>query len=106
MRNIFEEMGHTQPPTPIQTDSLMAESIINLRVQPKCTKAMDMHFHWLHNRGINQKQLKFYWRLGTSMRADSWTKHHSPSHHRQIRNEILTPYQVVMDLQRRIAKVR
>jgi hypothetical protein len=106
VRNILEEMGHKQPPTPVQTDNLTAESIVNLCVQPKQTKAMDMHFHWLRNWGINQKQFKFYWRPGTTMRADYWTKHHSPAHHRQIRNEILTPYQVVMDLQRRIAKVR
>ena len=36
-----------QPPTPVQTDNLTADSIVNLRVQPKHTKAMDMHFHWL-----------------------------------------------------------
>jgi acyl-coenzyme A synthetase/AMP-(fatty) acid ligase len=98
VRNILEEMGHPKPPTPVQTDDSTAESIVNLRVQPKCTKAMDMHFHWLRDRGINQKQFKFYWRLGTSMQADYWTKHHSPSHHHQIRNEISTSYQVVMDL--------
>ncbi len=46
-QNIFEVMGHTQPPTPIQTDNSTADGIINSRVQPKCTKAMDMRFHWL-----------------------------------------------------------
>ena len=44
---ILEEMGHPQPPTPIQTDNSTAEGIINSHVQPKCTKAMDMRFHWL-----------------------------------------------------------
>ncbi len=34
-RNILEEMGHTQPPTPIQTDNSTADGIINLPVQPK-----------------------------------------------------------------------
>jgi hypothetical protein len=106
VRNILEEMGHTQPPTPVQTDNSTAESIVNLRVQPKRTKAMDMRFHWLRDRGVNQKQFKFYWRPGSSMRADYWTKHHSPTHHRQIRNEILTPYQVVMDLRSKMAKLR
>ena len=42
IRNILEELGHRQPPTPIQTDNSTAESIINSRVQPKRTKAMDM----------------------------------------------------------------
>ncbi len=63
-RNILEEMGYLQPPTPVQTDNSTADSIVNLRVQSNRTKAMDMHFHWLHDRGVNQKQFKFYWRPG------------------------------------------
>ena len=45
MRNILEEMGHKQPPTPMQTDNAMAEGVINEKVQQKRTKAMDMRFH-------------------------------------------------------------
>jgi hypothetical protein len=105
-RNILSEMVHLQPPTPVQTDNSTADSIVNLRVQPKHTKAMDMRFHCLRDRGVNQKQFKFYWRPGTLMRADYWTKHHSPAHHCQNRNQFLTPYQVVMDFQKRIARVR
>jgi hypothetical protein len=66
---------------------------------------MDMHFHWLCNRGINQKQFKIFWCPGTAMRADYLTKHHSPSHHHQMRNEILTPYQEVMDQWQKMAKM-
>jgi hypothetical protein len=102
VRNILEEMAHTQPPTPVQTDNLTADGIINLCVQPKLTKAMDMRFHWLRNRGINQKQFRFYWHPGTLMLADYWTKHHPPSHHRHMRSEILTPYKVVMDLREKM----
>ena len=47
MRIIIEEMGHNQPPTPLQTDNVMAEAVINGKVQLKQTKAMDMRFHWL-----------------------------------------------------------
>ncbi len=35
IRNILQELGHPQPPTPIQTDNSTAESIINSCVQPK-----------------------------------------------------------------------
>ncbi len=35
IRNILEELGHRQPPTPIQTNNSTAESIISSRVQPK-----------------------------------------------------------------------
>jgi hypothetical protein len=99
-------MANTQPPTPVQTDNLTADGIINLRVQPKHTKVMDMRFHWLHDRGINQKQFRFYWRPGTLMRADYWTKHHPPSHHWHMRIEILTPYKVVMDLREKMEKIK
>jgi hypothetical protein len=105
-QNILGVMGHPQPPTPIQTDNSTAESIIDLQVQPKRTKAMDMRLHWLGDRGVNQKQFRFCWRPGTLQRGDYWTKHHSPSHHRQIRGEILTPYQVVLDFRARMEKMR
>ncbi len=62
------------------TDNSTAEGIINLQVQPKYTKAMDMRFHLLRDRGFNQKQFQFYWRPGTLQRGDYWKKHHPPSH--------------------------
>ena len=104
--NILEEMGHLQPPTPVQTDNLTADSIVNLRVQPKRTKAMDMCFHWLRDRGVNQKQFKFYWCLGTLIRADYWMKNHSPSNHCHMQSEILTPYDVVLNLRKKMAKIQ
>ena len=42
IRTILEEMGHKQPATPVQVDNSTAEGIVNKRVQPKRTKAMDM----------------------------------------------------------------
>jgi hypothetical protein len=42
IRVILEEMGHAQPPTPLQMDNAMAEAVTNGKVQPKRTKAMDM----------------------------------------------------------------
>jgi hypothetical protein len=56
IRIILEEMGHKQPATPVQVDNSTAEGIVNKRVQPKRTKAMDMCFHWLRDRSISQKQ--------------------------------------------------
>jgi hypothetical protein len=46
---ILEELGHMQPPTPLQTDNAMADGVINGKVQPEQTKAMDMRFHWLQD---------------------------------------------------------
>jgi hypothetical protein len=48
-QNNLKVIGHSQPPTPVQTDNSTAEGIINLRVQPKHTNAMDMRFHWLRD---------------------------------------------------------
>jgi hypothetical protein len=35
IRIILEELGHIQPPTPLQTDNAMADGVINGKVQPK-----------------------------------------------------------------------
>ncbi len=42
LQQILEKMGHPQPKTPMQTDNTTAEGVINKKIQPKCTKAMDM----------------------------------------------------------------
>ena len=59
LRQILDEMGHPQPKTPIQTDNTTAEGVINNKIQPKRTKAMDMRFHWLRNRE-SQDQFRIY----------------------------------------------
>jgi hypothetical protein len=69
MRRILQEMGHPQPRTPIQTDNLRAEGVINSRVRPKRTKSMDMRFEWLLDRE-QQGQFKIYWRPGKTNLAD------------------------------------
>ncbi len=45
IRIILEELGHVQPPTPLQTDNAMTYRVINGKVQPKQTKAMGVRFH-------------------------------------------------------------
>ena len=98
IRIILEEMGHKQPPTPLQTDNAMAEAVTNGKVQPKRTKAMDMRFHWLRDREC-QQQFRIYWRPGKLNYADYWTKHHAATHHRNIRKEFLTPH-IVLEMLR------
>jgi hypothetical protein len=61
IRIILEELGHKQPPTPLQTDNAMADAIINGKIQPKWTKAMDMRFHWLRDRECQQQFLIYWW---------------------------------------------
>ena len=47
MRHTFEELVHTQPCTPIQTDNKTANDLLTNKIMPKALKAMDMRFHWL-----------------------------------------------------------
>ena len=93
-RIILEEMGHKQPPTPLQTDNSMADAVCNGKIQPKRTKAMDMRFHWLKDREC-QEQFRIYWRPGRLNYADYWTKHHPAAHHQNTRKEFLTLYVVL-----------
>jgi hypothetical protein len=90
IRIILEEIGHKQPPTPLQTDNAMADAVINGKIQPKKTNAMDMRFHWLQDREC-QQQFIIYCRPSKMNYADYWTKHHPESHHRNIRKEFLMP---------------
>jgi hypothetical protein len=95
IRLVLEEMGHKQPATPIQTDNSTAEGVINKKVQPKRTKAMDMNLYWLRDRET-LKQFRTYWRSGKLNLADYPTKHHPAAHHRSVRKEYQTP-QAVLD---------
>jgi hypothetical protein len=81
-------MGHPQPQTLIQTDNLTVEGVINHKIQPKQTKAMDMRFHWLRDSEA-QGQRQIYWQPGKHNFAVIFTKHHSPLHHVNVRYEFL-----------------
>jgi hypothetical protein len=98
IRLTLKELGHKQPPTPLQTDNAMADAVINGKIQPKRTKAMDMRFHWLRDHECQQK-FQIYWQPGKLNYADYWTKHHPESHHRNMRIEFLTPF-IVLEMLR------
>jgi hypothetical protein len=89
LRQILHKMGHPQPRTPIFTNNTTAEGVINKKIQPKHTKAMDMRFHWLRDCEA-QGQLKFVWKPGKMNLVEYFTKHHLPAHHINVRSEFLT----------------
>ena len=103
VRHLIEEMGHKQPPTPMQTDNSTALGVVLNRIQPKQTKAMDMRFHWLRCRS-RQKQFRTYWRAGPTNKGDYVTKHHAAAHHRNVREEFLTPRRKLQNLRTRLNK--
>jgi hypothetical protein len=85
LRTTLEELGHKQPPTPMETDNTTATGYSNGTIKQKRTKAMDMHFCWIKDR-VKQGQFEIYWGPGFQNLADYFTKHHSPAHHKQIRD--------------------
>ena len=103
LRQLLLELGHPQPPTPIQTDNTTAEGVINNTIQPKRTKAMDMRFHWLRDRETIS-QFRIFWRPGGANLADYWTKHHPPAHHSKMRSEFLTRTEEILAEQQRASK--
>jgi hypothetical protein len=85
LRTTLEELGHKQPPTPMETDNTTATGYSNGTIKLKRTKAMDMHFYWIKDR-VKQGQFHIYWGPGYQNLADYFTKNHSPAHHKRIRN--------------------
>ena len=82
------ELGHPQPPTTITTDNACAAGIANDSVKLKRSKAIDMRFYWIRDR-VRQGQFHVRWAPGSLNRADYFTKHFSPSHHRATRSTYL-----------------
>ena len=89
MRIILDELGHKQPPNPLQTNNSLADGVVNGKIKAKRTKVMDMYFHWLHDRE-RKEQFPIYWLPGKLNYANYWTKHHAATHHHTVRNELIT----------------
>jgi hypothetical protein len=45
-RHVLKFLGHSQPPTPMQTDNMTALRVVNQNIM-KELKSMDMKYHWL-----------------------------------------------------------
>jgi hypothetical protein len=50
IRTTLEELGHKQPPTPMETDNTTATGYSNDTIKQKRTKATDMRFYWIKDR--------------------------------------------------------
>ena len=84
------ELGHPQPPTPLQLDNTTAVGFANEGIKQKRSKAMDMRWYWIQDR-VRQKQYLVYYRPGVTNLGDPFTKHHTPSHMRLMRPYYLHP---------------
>ena len=88
IRTTLQELGHPQPPTPVQVDNTTAHGFVNGTIKIKRTKAIDMRYHWVVDRR-KQGQFEIYLKPGPENIADYHTKHHTPTHHRHMRPIIL-----------------
>ena len=86
LRQTLIDLGHAQPNTgtPLQTDNECAEGILNDTVKQNRSKAIDMRFYWLKDR-ISQGQFTIFWKPAAHNLSDYYTKHFSPTHHKDVR---------------------
>jgi hypothetical protein len=84
LRTTLEELGHPQPPTPMETNNTTATGYSNGTIKQKRSKATDMRFYWIKDR-VKQGQFDVYWGPGYQNLADYFTKHHSPELHKRMR---------------------
>ena len=84
LRMVLENLGHSQPPTPIFTDNLTSQGLANESLKMGQSKFMDMRFHLIRDR-IKQGHFQILWLPGSNNKADYFSKHHSPTHHRKMR---------------------
>eukprot|EP00804_Cyclotella_cryptica_P008961 CCRYP_012064-RG/>CCRYP_012064-RG protein AED:0.38 eAED:0.38 QI:0/0/0/1/0/0/2/0/352 len=100
-QHLLNELGHPKPCTPIKIDNSTALGVVTKIIQPKRSKAMDMHFHWLRCFD-NQKQFHTYWHAGATNLAEYATKHHPAIpwaiHHQSVRHIYLTQPAKFLDL--------
>ena len=58
-RTTLIELGHPQPSTPLKTDNITADGILNGTVKQKRSKALVMKFYWLKDRAA-QGECRIY----------------------------------------------
>ena len=89
-RTTLEEVGHIQPPTPIQADNTATLGFVMRSLQPKAAKSADMRHWWMRDRS-DRSQFRCCWSEGKENCADCWTKHFCAAHHHEKRPSALTP---------------
>jgi hypothetical protein len=47
---MLDKLGHTQHPMPVTADNITAQGHTIGTMNPKASKSMDQHFHWLKCR--------------------------------------------------------
>jgi hypothetical protein len=69
----------------MKTDDTTATGYSNGTIKQRRKKAMDMRFYWMKDR-VKQGQSNVCWGPGFQNLVDYFTKHHSPAHHKRMRD--------------------
>jgi hypothetical protein len=83
-RSILEDMGHTQPKTPVHCDNATAVGIANSTVKRQRSRSMEMRFFWVSDK-CAQDMYALHWHPGQENLADYQSKHHAGAHHMKVR---------------------
>jgi hypothetical protein len=82
-RQILEDMGHPQPPTPLLCDNEVAIGLATDTITLKMSKSLDMRFHWLRDR-VRQGHFRIIFVPGLRNTADFFTKALPVARHRTL----------------------
>ena len=98
LRTTLIELGHIQPSTPMKTDNMTANRIMNNIIKQNRSKVINMCFYWLRDQ-VEQGQYNVFWAPGAVNLANYFTKHHSSAHHKHVRPIYLQTSDSPADLQ-------
>ena len=80
---MLQQLGYSQPPTPIILDNSTTENFIKNNITQKRSKSWDMTHYWLRDKYI-LKKFDFIWKKSQLNFIDYHTKHFPAVYHRQI----------------------
>ena len=101
-RLALQEMGHSQPPTPMHCDNAAATGTANGTVKRQRSRAMEMRCFWVFDQ-VSQKQMCIAWHPGAENLGDHVAKQHPPKHHAEVRSICLHENNSPRCLQRALA---
>ena len=71
---MLQQLGHSQPPTPIIRDNSTTENLIKNNITQRRSKSWDMKYYWLQDKHI-QSNFDFIWEKSQLNLADYHPKH-------------------------------
>jgi hypothetical protein len=82
-QEIFKDMWHPQPKTPVHCNNTTALGIANNTVKQQRSHSMEMHFFWVSEK-CTQDMCKLSWHPGQENLTNYQSKHHTGAHHAAV----------------------